>query len=296
MLLLDLCFCSDVFFFAPSNSSSLSLLYSPLSVLARRALSFARDSVARLFLRVCSNVLSKSAGGEAGESEETGGAEAMELLDNVTATTAATSTVAALSRRVPLCSYSPPSLAGAPTALFKGTKTSALDSAAEKMRDWGSGFGGWLVAPSGGDDGAENGDEARRRRSAAAAASSSSPSDLSFPSTLALPMAQRQSTHELAGKGQKAAVEARDAAFYAEYALFLSEAKGKNSGLTTTAATTAAAATTTATALLTRESVVAGRRVPLAKLFRVVQRLGGYSRVAEGKRAWRDVVRAFEVR
>ena len=62
------------------------------------------------------------------------------------------------------------------------------------------------------------------------------------------------------------------------------------------AAAAAAAATAATAALLTRESVVAGRRVPLSKLFRVVQRLGGYARVAEGKRAWRDVLRSFEVR
>lgn len=223
---------------------------------------------------------------------------------NVAATTtaaaaAATSTAPSLSRRVPLCSYSPPSLAGAPTALLKGRTVSVLDSAAEKTRDWGRGFGGWLVSrgsdsDENDDDGDEN--EAQRlagRSAAAAASSSSSPSDLSFPGTLALPTVQRQSTHELAGKGLKSAVTARDAAFYAEYALFLSEVKSKSSGSTPATATSTTAATA---ALLTRESVVAGRRVPLAKLFRVVQRLGGYARVAEGKRAWRDVLRAFEVK
>ena len=218
-------------------------------------------------------------------------------LDNVAAPAAATATSTPapllLSRRVPLCSYSPPSLAGAPTALLTSGKT-VLGSAAEKLGDWGSGFGGWLVVSTE----EEKDDEARRRRSAAAAASSSSsPSDLSFPGTLPLPTAQRQSTHELAGKGLNSAVAARDAAFFAEYSLFLSEAKGKSLAATGTAAGTAAAAATAAAAtaaLLTRESVVAGRRVPLDKLFRVMQRLGGYGRVAEGKRAWRDVLRAFE--
>ena len=217
-------------------------------------------------------------------------------LDNVAAPAAATATSTPapllLSRRVPLCSYSPPSLAGAPTALLTSGKT-VLGSAAEKLGDWGSGFGGWLVVSTE----EEKDDKARRRRSAtAAASSSSSPSDLSFPGTLPLPTAQRQSTHELAGKGLNSAVAARDAAFFAEYSLFLSEAKGKSLAATGTAAGTAAAAATAAAtaALLTRESVVAGRRVPLDKLFRVMQRLGGYGRVAEGKRAWRDVLRAFE--
>jgi len=211
-------------------------------------------------------------------------------LDNVAAAAApVTSAPAAaplLSRRVPLCSYSPPSLAGAPTALLRGGEAIVLASAAEKMGDWGCGFGGWLVV-----DEEEAGDKARRRRRRAAeAASSSSPSDLSFPGSLPLPTAQLQSTHELAGHGLRSAVAARDAAFSAEYSLFLSETKGKSS-----AAAGTAAAAASASALLTRESVVAGRRVPLAKLFRVVQRLGGYGRVAEGKRAWRDVLRAFEV-
>lgn len=217
-------------------------------------------------------------------------------VDNVAAAAAAAATsTPLLPRRVPLCSYSPPSLAGAPTALLRSGMT-VLGSAAEKMGDWGSGFGGWLVVDDGegGGRGADEDNNTRRRwRSAAAeASSSSSPSNLSFPGTLPLPTAQRQSTHELAGQGLRSAVAARDAAFYAEYSRFLSETKGAAANTTAAAAATAAATS----ALLTRESVVAGRRVPLAKLFRVVQRLGGYARVAEGKRAWRDVLRSFEVR
>lgn len=217
-------------------------------------------------------------------------------VDNVAAAAAAAATsTPLLPRRVPLCSYSPPSLAGAPTALLRRGMT-VLGSAAEKMGDWGSGFGGWLVVDDGegGGRGGDEDDNARRRRRSAAAeaSSSSSPSDLSFPGTLPLPTAQRQSTHELAGQGLRSAVAARDAAFYAEYSRFLSETKGAAANTTAAAAATAAATSV----LLTRESVVAGRRVPLAKLFRVVQRLGGYARVAEGKRAWRDVLRSFEVR
>ena len=222
-------------------------------------------------------------------------------VDNVAsaaaAPAAATTSTPLVSRRVPLCSYAPPSLAGAPTALLRSGMT-VLGSAAEKMGDWGGGFGGWLVAsPDDEGEGGDDRDARRRRRGAAAeASSSSSPSDLSFPGTLPLPTAQRQSTHELAGHGLRSAVAARDAAFYAEYSLFLSEAKGKSCSATGATAAAAAAATAATAALLTRESVVAGRRVPLSKLFRVVQRLGGYARVAEGKRAWRDVLRSFEVR
>ena len=234
----------------------------------------------------------------------------MEVDNGASAAAAATSTAVAvaaapaLSRRVPLCSYAPPSLAGAPTASLSRGKT-VLDSAAEKLGDWGSGFGGWLVSNDSGDGDEEDDEEEnkRRRQRSAAASCSFSPSSLTdlspFRGTLPLPSAQRQSTHELAGQGLKASVAARDAAFYAEYSLFLSETKGGGSGgsgargLTTTITTTT---TTASQALLTRESVVSGRRVPLAKLFRVVQRLGGYAKVAEGKRAWRDVLRAFEVR
>ena len=235
-----------------------------------------------------------------GRAERKGRRERKMELDNVAAGAAAAATTsaapAALSRRVPLCSYSPPSLAGAPTASLRRGMT-PLDSAAEKLDDWGSGFGGWLVSKN---DEEEEEEERRRRSSSAAAATSSSSSSCDlfpFAPTMPLPTAQRQSTHELAGKGLKSAVAARDAAFYAEYSLFLSEAKGKERGsLSATATATAAPATSSSSALLTRESVVAGRRVPLAKLFRVVQRLGGYARVAEGKRAWRDVLRALEVK
>lgn len=213
-----------------------------------------------------------------------------------------------LSRRTPLCSYAPPSLAGAPTALLKRGKT-LLDVAAERIGDWGSGFGGFLVVDNDNDEEENENDdeeeeeeanenERRRRRAATASCSSSSlsPCDL-FGAGLVLRTATRQATHELAGKGTRSAVAARDAAFHREYATFLAEVKASSRGLSSASAENAAAAAAAlSSALLTRESVVAGKRVPLAKLFRVVQRLGGHAKVAEGKSKWRDVLRAFEVR